>query len=890
MTDSSKSRFISVLIAVFFAGLALWLTHPLEKHISDGLAYTRTPMQGWETVALYQGDHLQLYYHFWMAYDYVWRGGDFFRAPYEFRFKDMSIFTTRRLFISVPFVLFALFAGPVAAYNILTILSVVLCGIGMYLCAMHFFRSRPAAVVAGIIFACSPFTLSQLLGGHTNGFLVWTLPFIYVWLDRLIQSQKIRYAVYLLPVLSTFALIEYHLLYYSLLFIPPFALLTAAGKIATSDYKKETLKNLIVPAVGLCVVLFISAAILMYIKHVEIGPSTEKAGRGLSEVALNSPSVGEMLVKNNSDLEKNIYAGWPLIILCLLALLAAFIKLFSSLLPERGFLEQLRENILIFYASCLLVFTALISLGTTIQFPLYRACYKFVPYFNFSRSPSRFFVFSFFCAALLSAWVLYRLKPRITDTNLDINHKNYIWICIIVGIVILFDMRPTNPVGISLTDEHNPVYEFVGNNTAKNEKVLMLPLWPGDSAWSSIYQYYVTLSRVKMINGYYPLVPSRYITEVFRPLMSLNVGSMNLEQYEILKSENVRFVILHTSTFPQKVSNYPPINTIQRLSACPYLKFLRKYRDQYLFELCDPDKVEQTEEDAIITPITGMFFEDSMFKSTQAQRIDDIEASDGKCLFFEKDKQTQDNQPALSGRKQILPEGDYNAWVRVRAEEIEETDSPVLTISILDSTDNENKKTLAEKDIHASELSDQYAYFLISFSSTSAFQPELIMTTHAQADIFFDNLYMLENSQSDPVDFVEAEQSFSAPQTVIVDDEEARDNRAVASLKNVTGKTHFEITFGPYRRFTPGYYKISFRLRAENVEHAAVADLEVTGLWGRQKFASRRIFKSDLLRPDKYDTFDLFFELEQDEVLEFRTIGLSPSDLYIDCFLIEKSK
>ena len=61
---------------------------------------------------------------------------------------------------------------------------------------------------------------------------------------------------------------------------------------------------------------------------------------------------------------------------------------------------------------------------------------------------------------------------------------------------------------------------------------LGLPLFPGDSHQSSLYEYYMTQSRVPMVNGYSPVVAKPYVEKVFWPLIELNVGEITREDYE----------------------------------------------------------------------------------------------------------------------------------------------------------------------------------------------------------------------------------------------------------------------------------------------------------------------------------------------------------------------
>ena len=109
-----------------------------------------------------------------------------------------------------------------------------------------------------------------------------------------------------------------------------------------------------------------------------------------------------------------------------------------------------------------------------------------------------------------------------------------------------------------------------------------MPIWPGDSAWSAIYEYYATLTGVPIVNGYNPVPRQRYVTEVFEPLRSLNVGELRAAQHALLRDWNVSHIVLHQDLFPRKVSRSRSAaaggamgnsnrcgHTVSRSSACP---------------------------------------------------------------------------------------------------------------------------------------------------------------------------------------------------------------------------------------------------------------------------------------------------------------------------------
>ena len=66
---------------------------------------------------------------------------------------------------------------------------------------------------------------------------------------------------------------------------------------------------------------------------------------------------------------------------------------------------------------------------------------------------------------------------------------------------------------------------------------MAIPLWPGDSAWSSLYQYYGSMYRIRMLNGYHPVIPSRYVEDIFTTFSSANRGYLDDGQLNALQNE-----------------------------------------------------------------------------------------------------------------------------------------------------------------------------------------------------------------------------------------------------------------------------------------------------------------------------------------------------------------
>jgi hypothetical protein len=84
--------------------------------------------------------------------------------------------------------------GVVAAFNLVYILNVALCGLGMFLLASRFTDRKAEAWLAGLLFACSPFLVARG-ASHFSLAAAAPLPFFLYFLDRAWSGTRLRDAV-----------------------------------------------------------------------------------------------------------------------------------------------------------------------------------------------------------------------------------------------------------------------------------------------------------------------------------------------------------------------------------------------------------------------------------------------------------------------------------------------------------------------------------------------------------------------------------------------------------------------------------------------------------------------------------------------------------------------
>lgn len=87
--------------------------------------------------------------------------------------------------------------GPTAAYNLLMLLSFILCGLAMYLLVFDLTRQPLAAFVGGLIFALFPHRMGHALAGHLSQMALWWGPLYLRHLLRLFDTPRWRDALWM---------------------------------------------------------------------------------------------------------------------------------------------------------------------------------------------------------------------------------------------------------------------------------------------------------------------------------------------------------------------------------------------------------------------------------------------------------------------------------------------------------------------------------------------------------------------------------------------------------------------------------------------------------------------------------------------------------------------
>ena len=834
--------YTKLIIICIFLVLGILYTNPLIFNFNDGLPYDRTPPPGYEIVPVFQGDYLQLFYHFWLFKDALCGNIPFFSDPYQFSTIDsQAAFSKQGFPFSLIFALFSIF-GNVFAYNSLVILSFALAGFSMFLLAYYYTKDTLSSFISGIIFSLAPARVSQTLGGHANGFLWFLIPLAIYLIISSYKKNSIGYAIFAGLCIYCMAIMELHLIFYFSLFIMafiPFYIILN---------KKKTLSNTSI-IIGSFIVL--SLISVFFLKRMILDTSIASSGRDIPQITLFSPNIKDIFRRTNTLYETYIYIGIvPALLFCLYIpfVFYSFLKKKVSNAPT------------VVFFSLTFIVTYILSLGPNLTiFPIYNILYKIIPFFKYPRVPARIIVLSFTSLALLCAFALSSLKKR---------NAKFLSIVLLLGIAI--DYYPARPTGICLVDTKNNAYDIVKENRG-NHKLLELPLWPGDSSWSAIYQYSVTASGTKMINGYSPAVSRKYIEEIFTPLYNVNLGEIREKEYQLLLSQNVKYIMFHKEAFPLKVSPYPFYYSVNNLMNSPYLKFITHDHPVYLFEVLQKPKTNQNTFNQ--SCIIGKHYEAEYLKHQTGSVIDN-------AVLGNINTDKPGNLTYGPWRK--YPTGKYNALFRLKTDNISNQDI-IATIEV----SSENGDTvLAQRDLHGYDFAENNTYqdFSLSYFISIPTRLEYRTYFHKQANLWVDYVLLTFQNQNDPLNIIETDKLFHIGR--IEEDPNASEGMSLHALASKDPSEH--LISGPYRKYPKGNYTVSFRLKLDSPTNKDIVTLSVSSHSRTKTLSAKTLNGKDFSKTGIYQNFSLDFNLEESTVIEFLVKFHRACDIWVDNITITK--
>ena len=810
-------RWAAVTVATVSLAAALVVSRPLPAEITRGLPVGALQLAELPVLTRIAADTLQLYYQLWLVQDGLVGPTPLFTDPYQFRVNGPRWNLPQTFLpLSLPFTLLSPL-GLHAAYNLLVLLSFPAAGLAAYGLARHLTRDAAAAVVVGVGFALLPARLDPLFGGHPAGFAMALVPAILWGLDVALTEGRLAGAVGGGTAFVALAMLE-----------PQYTYLAAGLAAAHAGIRlawRSVPRLRLGPLVVFGLLALVAAAWVLMLRQAFVAGSIAEAGRQLNEVRLFARGLPGLA-------EPARYGGLALAALALVGLGA------------RG---RSREGGLRILYGAVLGVGVLLSVGPTIpQFPLYQAFHRWVPFFAMIRNPEKLRVLTSVAAIVLAALGARAILDRAAA---GVGLRRAVAAGGLLALVLIAT-PPWHGIAFARFGD-SPVYETLRREASR---VLYLPVWPGDSAPSGLYLYAITRTRVPMINGYSPLVPRRYVQDVFEPLQGLNVGDLGPGEAAALRRLGVSHVVVDRAGFPPQVSPYPSMFTIQRLRASSVLASRTEADPLWLFRVTDGALAPTHGTSAV-----GVFYEAERQHSLTGSKVDLPEASGGRIVV---------GRPGEAagfltfGPYRPLPAGAYVALFRVRGHGLR-----------LDVATDWGRQVLAERTVDPGPAwVDEALPFVVEHARPLEFR----VAWDGQREAAVDWVLVVAKDRPDVEWAYEAE---ALPHR-LGDRSDPTASGGSAVYADPVESLRGQLLGGPARLFPAGRHQLSVRLRANGAGRGPLVRLEVTEPAGRTLAA--RLIDASELPPGAYHDVTLDFALPRPTVLEFPVAYLGDVGVFFD--------
>jgi hypothetical protein len=442
-------------------------------------------------------------------------------------------------------------SNPLLAHNIVLLLAYLTSALGMYALARHLTKSRFGGIVAGLVFAFSPFMFSHFV--HIQSVTAGGIPLAFFFLHRYFETGRTREAVFFALASSFQALANGYYALYLGFFAGLSILIMAAAR------KKILAPRFWLDMLAAAAIIAVLVGPFAY-QYVRVGKDmgfTRNIGSpaSLTSFLAASPTnrLYGALTERFQTPEKHLFPGVLAFILSAAGLASLAIRRRYSPAsgspskkgnppsPPESASGRASPALLAIIYGLITLLAFLFTFGANGPYVL---LYKFLPGFNGLRVPARFQIFVMFGISVLAAFGARSLFEKLRGKGR----------VLVSGLLPLLILAEYAAFPIPLQDfppgkTIPPVYRWLAGQK-DDGAVLELPLPPprfGIGLVECPRLFFSTLHWHNLVNGYSGFFPPVY-DELLRRWREFPI-EQNIRDAEDL---GVRYLIIHGDEFPEE--------------------------------------------------------------------------------------------------------------------------------------------------------------------------------------------------------------------------------------------------------------------------------------------------------------------------------------------------
>lgn len=699
----------SRLALSFLLTLILWavFSWPLPLHAHRGIPSSSQNVESEPARKMIPGDHLQLLYHFWLFSDMLAGDTPWFYNLYEFNTgDDAARYRPHNYYLPFSFVyaVTSYVAPRALAWNVTGLLALWLTYFFTWSLLRHLGARESTAAVLGLVGLLLPYRWAAWLGGSPAGLAMTWVPGLLLGLEGAIRRERFSSSLLAGLCILSAGLSDPHVFYFSVFCVPAWCVLCL---LLHEDFFWNEFRcygRLVLRLIPFATFAALAIGFNRY-KQQYVLSETISQSRGWSEVALFSPGPEGLLSWSNLGHNNQVFIGYTVVVLLAL----------GGLCLVWQFLRSPSDYARRFFAWLLLAAglagILALALGTygPFQGAAFRLARRFVPFYDIMRQSGKIMCLA---PTLIPVALLFAVNALLSLSKYTWWRAGLLTLC---AAALLAEYKETIRPTICLLDTEQSAYREVVLDPVRGEnppRAVAIPLWPGDSAWSSLYEYYASLYRIRLMNGYSPVTPSDYFEATFRPFSSLNQGYMDDALADELLARGFHHLLLHENAFPEKVSPFPVGLTLRRLLIHPRLTLLKHDDTVWCFRiLAEPEKKPETAESWVYA-FPARRYELERCKLDARTERDQLDAQGHGYVVLQDEEAWVKTKPT-----QLAPTGDLRWMIRCRGE------GKLTAITLLDDVEHSRKtvkltaKNWTWRDV---PIPDVPSYTPVSLRLTSA--------------------------------------------------------------------------------------------------------------------------------------------------------------------------
>ncbi len=575
---------VTILLTLLTWSILSW---PLPMHMTKAITLSAHGKQNDQITYMTPGDSLQLLYYFELVHSWISGKTPFFYNLYEFntgydeeRYAPGGYYAPFSLFYSAVRTL----TSQALSMNIAGILSLWLTLLATWFLLRRYTKDEWIVGLFSIFVLIFPYRWKALFDASPTGFAMMWIPILILGLDLAVRDGKIRGGIIASGVLMmVFLGGDSHVFFFSVLVTPAWCLLALLADSRLSIIPRERIFSIIraLMPVALALVLVVIAGSS---KTQSLQKTNVETGRDIAEVMAFSPQASGFFAWQGPHISSQVYLGWTITILVISGIIA------QAVLFIRNPRNYYRRSLFLWMLCIGLIIVAVLALGPNglRSGGLFMLIRELIPPYAMIRQAGKIFCLM---PTLLAIAGVLALTALIQAGTAKPWWRHF---CMtIVAVPMIWEYTTLSTPDLTYLQERQPAYHAVAQDARTlniNPHAIVIPLWPGDTHYSSIYQHFSVLHRIRMVNGYTPAVPSDYYENIFLKYKSINQGYLSKGQIEFLLASGIRYIILHEDLYPEKVAPFPVTYALRHYLNHPQLRFLERGDSVWAFRLMDTKK------------------------------------------------------------------------------------------------------------------------------------------------------------------------------------------------------------------------------------------------------------------------------------------------------------